>query len=189
MTARRSIQGRVNPQQSILLDKFISIEDIRSGVFHEEFPIGIRRAYRLINPQQSENFEIYKKLEEANYKFGTYKSDIEMLNNLRNFQLDDSAINNAFGFLTPSNLQHIDAVFVNERKVWIIEIKPTKNSQDFRNKSKEALGQVLFYADLFKEDYSTTEIERKIIICGKKDKSELIDATCDKYRIEVICLI
>ena len=64
-----------------------------------------------------------------------------------------------------------------------------KNSHDFRNKAKEAVDQVLFYAYLFKEDYPLTEIERKIIICEKKDKDELIDATCNKYEMEIVGLI
>ncbi len=86
MAPRITIQGKVQPKQSILLDKFIEMEDIH-GVFHEEFPVGIKRAYRLINPKQNENFAIHKRLENTNYKFGSYKNDIELLKDSKYIQI------------------------------------------------------------------------------------------------------
>jgi len=185
---RRTIQNNKswNPKQSVLIDKFISKENIKTGIIHEEFPVGIKRAHKFINPGVGHDYSINEKLREKNYEFRNFKSDIEMINGLKNHELNGDSISNAFGFLTSDSLQYVDAIFAEGKDIWVIEVKLSNNSKAFRRKSQKALGQILFYSDLFSEDYSRVNIKRKILLCGKRDPYELIDETCRRYGIEVI---
>ncbi len=186
----RTIQNNKNwqPNQSALLDKLIPKENVQAGIIHEEFPVGIRRAYRFLQPNTKQGYSVSEVLKEKNYGFRDYGNDLEMLNNLENYQLCNKSISNAFGSLVSDNLQYIDAVFINEDEVWVIEIKSSKDSKEFRKGCQKALGQILFYADLFLEDYPIAKIKRMMIICGRRDPFELIDETYLKYGVEVISI-
>lgn len=80
-----------------------------------------------------------------------------------------------YGFLDPSLIQSIDYVCVIGKRAWILEGKKDPNH--------EAIGQVLVYSDLFKEDYPMFEEIKMGIVC--KEPSPLNEPTCDKLGISI----
>ncbi len=80
-----------------------------------------------------------------------------------------------YGFFRPSLIQSIDYVCIIGKRAWVLEGKKDPNH--------EAIGQVLVYSDLFKEDYPMFEEIKMGIVC--KEPSPLNEPTCDKLGISI----
>jgi hypothetical protein len=80
-----------------------------------------------------------------------------------------------YGFFRPSLIQSIDYVCIIGKRAWVLEGKdyPTH----------EAIGQVLGYKDLFKEDYPLFEEVKMGIVC--KNPNPLNEPTCSKLGISI----
>ncbi len=72
-------------------------------------------------------------------------------------------------------IQSIDYVCIIGKRAWVLEGKKDPNH--------EAIGQVLVYSDLFKEDYPMFEEIKIGIVC--KEPSPLNEPTCDKLGISI----
>lgn len=81
-----------------------------------------------------------------------------------------------YGFLDPSLIQSIDYVCVIGKRAWVLEGKKDPNH--------EAIGQVLVYKDLFKEDYPMFEEVKIGIVC--KEPSPLNELTSNKLGISIL---
>lgn len=80
-----------------------------------------------------------------------------------------------YGFLDPSLIQSIDYVCIIGKRAWVLEGKKDPNHA--------AVGQVIVYKDLFKEDYTMFEEVKIGIVC--KEPSPLNELTCNKLGISI----
>jgi hypothetical protein len=169
-------KGRPEAKQSLILDRFIKVKNLKNGKINEEFPVGIRKAHSEVGKNRL-NEEIHERLEKCIYKFGHYANDVEMLNAI-NFDWIFGRLNlsKAFGWLVYNAAKSIDAVYINGKEAWIIEIKTGKFERN-------AIDQVLEYAELFREDYPNFEIIRKIIVTEEMNYG--LEPECKRFEIEI----
>src|SRR5574341_1000750 len=80
-----------------------------------------------------------------------------------------------YGFHRPSLIQSIDYVCIIGKRAWVLEGNKDPNH--------DAIGQVLVYRDLFKEDYPMFEEVKIGIVC--KEPSPLNEPTCNKVGISI----
>ncbi len=80
-----------------------------------------------------------------------------------------------YGFMKANPIQSIDCVCIIGKRAWVLEGKDEPNHT--------AIGQVLVYSDLFKEDYPMFENVNMGIVC--KEPSPLNEPTCNKLGISV----
>lgn len=83
-----------------------------------------------------------------------------------------------YGFFRPSLIQSIDYVCIIGKRAWVLEGKKDPNH--------EAIGQVLVYSYLFKEDYPIFEEIKMGIAC--KEPSPLNEPTCSKLGISIFAI-
>lgn len=115
---------------------------------------------------------------------GEYKHEVEVGTKL----LEDLQKAGKIGWKTANMMKNmvsrsIDLVCFRDETVWVIEAKQEINTK--------AIGQVLLYEQLFKEDHPETEKIKKVIISGPpanyidRYKFQKLEETCKVYNIEV----
>ncbi|MEA2033306.1 MAG: hypothetical protein U9N41_06970 [Euryarchaeota archaeon] len=153
--------------------------EIRDKVWLREIVVGFRKAgIRKEDVNREYDEDIAKKFDEELKIAYKKMCELNLIDDIWYKKTLQRDLSSKYGFGSPLFVMFVDFLVLSEGSNWVIEGKEKLNY--------EAIGQVLVYKDLLKEDYLELGEIKKGIACFEGD--ERLEPTCKKLGIEVFVL-
>lgn len=153
--------------------------EIRDKVWLREIVVGFRKAgIRKEDVNREYYDDMAKKYDEETKIVDKKMCELNLIDDRCYKKTLQKNLSSKYGFLPSLSVMFVDFLVLSEGSNWVIEGKKKLNY--------EAIGQVLVYNDLLKEDYLGLGEIKKGIACFEGD--ERLEPTCKKLGIEVFVL-